>query len=313
VRDPTTQAVLGQYTYDAFGRRVRKITAAGTQLFFYDAAGQLLEEGSLATSPHTVRDYVWIEAEPVGTVDSGPQPTKVAWVHTDRLGTPLAVTSSPAAGNAATIWRASYAPFGLATVNEDPDGDLQVFAMELRFPGQRWDAEAWLHYNFARDYEPATGRYLVLDPLGPVAGLNSYRYANGDGVNWIDRDGLAPFFNNTNHSVVVSGGTGSGRGHAGPTRQVTVPAGQSVSASSPLEGISDVDAVDFNGDGIAEVPDSLADLFPAGEKIVGGDTGPECSVVDNPFADLKSPFAKWFGPEKFSIGPKLIPYPSGWK
>jgi hypothetical protein len=41
--------VLGQYTYDAFGRRVRKITSAGTQLFFYDAAGQLLEERSLAT------------------------------------------------------------------------------------------------------------------------------------------------------------------------------------------------------------------------------------------------------------------------
>ncbi len=32
VRDSTTQAVLGQYTYDAFGRRVRKITASGMTL-----------------------------------------------------------------------------------------------------------------------------------------------------------------------------------------------------------------------------------------------------------------------------------------
>jgi RHS repeat-associated protein len=192
VRDPTTQAVLGQYTYDAFGRRVRKVTSAGTQLFFYDAAGQLLEERSLATAPNAVRDYVWLEEEPVGTVDSGPQPTKFAWVHTDRLGTPLAVTSSPATGNAATIWRASYAPFGLATVNEDPDEDLQAYAMNLRFPGQRWDAESRGHYNYFRDYDPATGVFASSDPIGILNGqdANLFRYVGNDPVNWFDPLGL---------------------------------------------------------------------------------------------------------------------------
>jgi RHS repeat-associated protein len=136
-----------------------------------------------------VRDYAWIEEEPVGTVDTGPQPTKFAWVHTDRLGTPLAVTSSPATGNAATIWRASYAPFGLATVNEDPDGDLQAYAMNLRFPGQRRDAESGGHYNFFRTYEPQLGRYQEFDPIGLAGGINPYVYANNDSLSQKDPSG----------------------------------------------------------------------------------------------------------------------------
>ena len=190
VRDPSTQAVLGQYTYDAFGRRVRKITASGTELFFYDAAGHLLEERNLATAPHTVRDYAWIEEEPVGTVDSGPQPTQFAWVHTDRLGTPLAVTSSPATGGAATIWRASYEPFGLAAVSEDADGDSQLYAMNLRFPGQRWDWESGGHYNYYRDYDAGVGRFLEPDPIRLAAGLNLYVYVKGSPTAVTDPSGL---------------------------------------------------------------------------------------------------------------------------
>ena len=47
-------------------------------------------------------------------------------VHTDPLGTPLAVTNTPANPSvtpAVVVWRASYEPFGKATVNQDPDGD----------------------------------------------------------------------------------------------------------------------------------------------------------------------------------------------
>jgi RHS repeat-associated protein len=137
-----------------------------------------------------VRDYAWLEEEPVGTVDTGPQPTKFAWVHTDRLGTPLAVTSSPATGNAATIWRASYAPFGLATTNEDPDGDLQAFTMNLRLPGQRWDHESGLHYNFLRTFDGGVGRYSETDPIDQIGGLNLYVYTDSNPANAVDTHGL---------------------------------------------------------------------------------------------------------------------------
>jgi len=136
VRDPVTQAVLGQYAYDAAGRRVRKIAGGVTTLYFYDSAGHLLESQNLSTSPATRRSYVFVEDEPVGVVDQPPSGSPAfSWIHTDRLGTPLAVTNTPSSGSAKTIWRASYEPFGLATPDEDPDGDSQTFALDLRFPG----------------------------------------------------------------------------------------------------------------------------------------------------------------------------------
>ncbi|WP_416309496.1 RHS repeat domain-containing protein [Saccharopolyspora sp. NFXS83] len=46
----------------------------------------------------------------------------------------------------------------------------------LRFPGQYYDRETGLHYNFFRYYDPATGRYASADPLGLEAGPNNYAY-----------------------------------------------------------------------------------------------------------------------------------------
>ena len=47
------------------------------------------------------------------------------------------------------IWRASYEPFGKASVSQDPDGDGTGFALNVRFPGQYHDLETGLHYNSA--------------------------------------------------------------------------------------------------------------------------------------------------------------------
>jgi RHS repeat-associated protein len=191
VREPVSQAVLGQYTYDAAGRRVRKVAGGVTTLYFYDAAGHLVGSQNLSTSPATRRTYVFVEDEPMGLVDQPPSgPPVFSWIHTDRLGTPLAVTSTPASGSAKTIWRASYEPFGLATPDEDPDGDSQAFALDLRFPGQVFDAESGDHYNLNRTYEPATGSYLSADPIGLRGGFNVYIYANGNALRWIDPSGL---------------------------------------------------------------------------------------------------------------------------
>jgi len=43
--------------------------------------------------------------------------------------------------------------------------------MNMRFPGQYYDQETGLHYNYFRTYDPSTGRYLEADPLGIVPGL----------------------------------------------------------------------------------------------------------------------------------------------
>lgn len=97
----------------------------------------------------------------------------VKYIHTDHLGTPHVVTNS----NGEIVWSAEYRPFGAATVNEDPDGDLDRYELNIRLPGQYYHQETGLHYNYYRDYDPELGRYIQSDPIGLEGGINSYVYA----------------------------------------------------------------------------------------------------------------------------------------
>ena len=47
-----------------------------------------------------------------------------------------------------------------------------------------------LNYNYFRDYDPATGRYIQSDPLGLNAGLSTYAYVRGNPLGAVDLKGL---------------------------------------------------------------------------------------------------------------------------
>lgn len=102
--------------------------------------------------------------------------TGIQYLHADHLGTPQALTDE----SGHVLWRADYGPFGEATVSGDPD--LQP----LRFPGQYYDDETGLHYNYFRDYDPKTGRYIQSDPIGLIGGLNTYSYVEGNPFRYAD-------------------------------------------------------------------------------------------------------------------------------
>ena len=57
-------------------------------------------------------------------------------------------------------------------------------------PGQYRDAETGLFYNYFRDYDPQTGRYVQSDPIGLLAGFNTYLYVGGNPLKWGDPKGL---------------------------------------------------------------------------------------------------------------------------
>ena len=59
------------------------------------------------------------------------------------------------------------------------------------YPGQYWDEETGLHYNYYRYYDPNLGKYLRTDPLGIYSGdVNLYLYVSGNPIVFNDPFGL---------------------------------------------------------------------------------------------------------------------------
>jgi len=65
----------------------------------------------------------------------------------------------------------------------------RLFAYNLRFPGQYYDAETGTSYNMARDYDARIGRYIESDPIGLAGGLNTFGYAGANPLLHSDPEG----------------------------------------------------------------------------------------------------------------------------
>ena len=98
-------------------------------------------------------------------------------------------------------WQAKYEPFGnTVLVTASPVNNM-------RLPGQWFQIEDGLAYNWHRTYDPSLGRYSQADPLGFVDGPSVYGYARQSPVMRVDPWGL-------DTTIIIWNG-GLGGQHAG--------------------------------------------------------------------------------------------------
>ena len=176
--------------YNGLGQRAS--SAAGVHI--YARNGQNLGDyfGDLTIGA----EYIWIDGLLVGYRPNHNLSSAFFYVHSDHLGTPRRIVTAKSKSIPSAIvwdWQLLGNPFGdqPASASElcPPFGPCYQVQFNLRFPGQYADSTG-LHYNYFRDYEPGTGRYIESDPIGLRAGVNTYLYVAGRPTRWIDPMGL---------------------------------------------------------------------------------------------------------------------------
>ncbi|MET0064635.1 MAG: RHS repeat-associated core domain-containing protein, partial [Candidatus Thiodiazotropha endolucinida] len=178
----TKTGTTATYAYNGKGERIQKNVDGTITRFRYGPAGQLL--GEYDHNGQVIREYITLEGQPVGMIVTDPVTTlsSVYYLHTDHLGAVVKATDS----TQALVWDAERKPFGERNVT------TAQIEMPLGFPGQYYDEESGNYYNYFRDYDPTTGRYLQSDPIGLKGGLNTYAYAKMNPLLWSDPSGLLP-------------------------------------------------------------------------------------------------------------------------
>ncbi|MCC4606025.1 RHS repeat protein [Xanthomonas campestris pv. parthenii] len=181
-------AVTMNYRYNGRGEQVRRFLGTTNTYTLYDEAGHWLGDYDNNGAPK--QQAIWLNDLPVGLLANA---NTLHYIEPDHLGSPRVVIE-PTRDMAVWTWSLKGEAFGNTAPNQDPDGDGVAVVLDMRFPGQRFDAASGLNQNYLRDgYEAATGRYTQTDPIGLKGGISVYGYAQQTPLNAIDPSGLAAF------------------------------------------------------------------------------------------------------------------------
>ncbi|MGI5340669.1 DUF6531 domain-containing protein [Streptomyces sp. CA-181903] len=197
-----------RYAYDPLGRRMSKHrlsddgSTAEAVAFAWE--GTRLAEQTAADGRTTTWDYVPGTYRPLAQTDhqvvvtcaaekslishfsgnsEGDGGTRFHAVVTDLIGTPTELVTP----DGELVWQRRTGLWG-THLPTPPDSGTEC---PMRFPGQYYDAETGLHYNYFRHYDPETGCYLTHDPLGLDPAPNPKAYVDNPFA-WVDPLGLTP-------------------------------------------------------------------------------------------------------------------------
>ncbi|MCG8586121.1 MAG: RHS repeat-associated core domain-containing protein, partial [Pirellulales bacterium] len=203
-KTPATPVAVGEYTFDAFHRRIRKVISNGgvtgtvtngTTDFVYSGV-QLVEERDGSNNPD--KQYVW-----------GPYVNELVQLKDDISGTPADYFAL-----CDTLYRSIALTNFSGTIVEaydvDAYGNTLIFdsagtggdwwaddastsdeaISPYIFTGHRFDEERKQYHTLFREYAPTLGRWLQRDPLGYEDGWNPYGYIGQGPVSFVDHFGL---------------------------------------------------------------------------------------------------------------------------
>ncbi|MCF7955979.1 MAG: RHS repeat-associated core domain-containing protein [Phycisphaerae bacterium] len=198
-----------EYTYDALGRRIRKIDyfpePDAVTLYYYSDKWQVLQEFS----------------------DSGP--TQKTFFYGNYIDEVLYMVNNVTGSSCLYIHNHLYSPTALmtltGTVTERIEYDAYGKATRLNsdfmaftgteignpyyFTGRRLevldDGNYDIMYYRNRFYDTETGRFLQQDPLGYVDGLNLYEYASSNSLRYLDPFGTDSLDNLQKYKILADG------------------------------------------------------------------------------------------------------------
>ncbi|SEF02157.1 DUF6531 domain-containing protein [Streptomyces sp. Ag109_O5-10] len=194
----TPDGTQWRYEYDPLGRRVAKFRMADTDEeivervdFTWDGT-VLCEQTTSAVGLPNRTTLTWDHQNrrPIAqteriTADEMPQEeidSRFLAIVTDLVGTPTELVDE----HGRVAWRSLSTVWGKSARSQSGTAYTP-----LRFPGQYYDPETALHYNYFRHYDPETARYLTADPLGLTPAPNPMAYVHNP-LTWTDALGLAP-------------------------------------------------------------------------------------------------------------------------
>jgi len=164
------------FSYDPFGRRIKKVSSAATSIYAYDDDGNLIEETNAAGT--AVARYT----QGLAIDESLAMLRSSTTSYYEQDGVDSVTSLSNAAGALAQTY--TFDSFGNQTASS---GSL---TNPFRYTGREFDSETNLYYYRARYIDPATGRFISEDPIGFSGGTNQYLYVRNRPTVLIDPSGL---------------------------------------------------------------------------------------------------------------------------
>jgi len=166
----------GAGSYQSYSIPIGQVIAAGS----YSYLTITMDDDANRNGESVFRNVEFVDpSNPADPIEPAQQ-AGVQYYVNDHLMTPQRLVNDASE----TSWAATYDAFGQASI------ETELVTNHHRFPGQYYDAETGLYYNWNRYYDPETGRYVTSDPIGLQGGMNTYAYVYGNPLIYYDFMGL---------------------------------------------------------------------------------------------------------------------------